>query len=63
MNYKVITVHDLVAGTNDELEDAALKIMSLNTGLVMDGADLIEAWQSHGDAAARINSSGRRVLG
>lgn len=44
MNYRVITVNDLVAGTNDELEDAALKIMSLNTGLVMDGADLLAAW-------------------
>jgi biuret amidohydrolase len=43
-NYRVITVRDLVAGTNDELEDAALKIMSLNTGLVMDGQDLVHAW-------------------
>ncbi|TFV56066.1 cysteine hydrolase [Geodermatophilus sp. DF01-2] len=43
-NYRVITARDLVAGTNDELEDAALKMMSLNTGLVMDGADIVEAW-------------------
>jgi nicotinamidase-related amidase len=45
-NYRVITVRDCVAGTNDELEDAALKIMSLNTGLVMDGDDLVKAWES-----------------
>lgn len=45
-NYRVITARDLVAGTNEELEDAALKIMSLNTGLVLDGADLIDAWSS-----------------
>jgi nicotinamidase-related amidase len=45
-NYRVITVRDLVAGTNDELESAALKIMSLNTGLVMDSQDLIESWRS-----------------
>ncbi|WP_347310753.1 cysteine hydrolase family protein [Defluviimonas sp. SAOS-178_SWC] len=45
-NYRVVTVRDLVAGTNDELEEAALKIMSLNTGLVMDSGDLIEAWTS-----------------
>ena len=43
-NYRVITVRDCVAGTNDELEDAALKMMSLNTGLVMDAEDLAAAW-------------------
>ena len=43
-NYRVITVRDLVAGTNEELEDAALKMMSLNTGLVMNATDLLEAW-------------------
>lgn len=45
-NYRVITARDLVAGTNDELEDAALKMMSLNTGLVMDGDDIVEAWEA-----------------
>lgn len=45
-NYRVITVRDCVAGTNDELEDAALKMMSLNTGLVMDADDLVAAWES-----------------
>lgn len=44
MNYRVITVNDLTAGTNEELEDAALKIMSLNTGLVLDADDVLEAW-------------------
>lgn len=43
-NYRVITVRDLVAGTNDELESAALKMMSLNTGLVIDSTDLLTAW-------------------
>ena len=33
-NYGVIVVRDCVAGTNDELEDAALKMISLNLGLV-----------------------------
>ncbi|MCW2758725.1 MAG: isochorismatase hydrolase, partial [Nocardioidaceae bacterium] len=45
-NYRVIVVRDCVAGTNPELEDAALKIISLNLGLVMDADDLIEAWKS-----------------
>lgn len=44
-NYRVITARDLVRGTNDELEDAALKIMSLNTGLVMDSAEILAAWR------------------
>lgn len=43
-NYGVIVVKDCVAGTNDELEDAALKIISLNLGLVMDASDLLSAW-------------------
>lgn len=43
-NYRVIVLRDLVRGTNEELEDAALKIMSLNTGLVMESDDLLEAW-------------------
>ena len=45
-NYRVIVVRDAVAGTNDELEQAALNIMSLNLGLVMDADDLLESWAS-----------------
>lgn len=51
-NYRVITVRDCVAGTNDELEEAALTIMSLNTGLVMDADDLVDAWRERGAVAA-----------
>lgn len=50
LNYRVITLRDLVAGTNEELESAALKIMSLNTGLVMDSADLVGAWRERAGA-------------
>ena len=32
-------------GTNDEMEDAALKMVSLHLGLVMDSTDLLNAWQ------------------
>lgn len=45
LNYRVVVLRDLVRGTNDEMEDAALKIMSLHLGLVMDSADLLIAWQ------------------
>lgn len=56
MNYRVITVNDLVAGTNDELEDAALKMMSLNTGLVMDAEDLLGAWSTVGGSSRQTAS-------
>ena len=51
-NYRVITVRDCVAGTNQELEDAALVIMSLNTGLVMDADDLVDAWRDRAAASS-----------
>ncbi|MEN6543873.1 isochorismatase family cysteine hydrolase [Parvibaculum sp.] len=44
-NYRVVVLRDLVRGTNDEMEDAALKIISLHLGLVMDSADLLAAWK------------------
>lgn len=50
-NYRVIVVRDCVAGTNDELEDAALKIISLNLGLVMDAEDLVASWEQRADLA------------
>lgn len=43
-NYRVVVLRDLVRGTNDEMEDAALKIISLHLGLVMDSVDLLAAW-------------------
>ncbi len=45
-NYRVVVLRDLVRGTNDEMEDAALKIVSLHLGLVMDSADLLAAWRT-----------------
>jgi nicotinamidase-related amidase len=45
-NYRVVVLRDLVRGTNDEMEDAALKIISLHLGLVMDSADLLAAWKN-----------------
>lgn len=50
-NYRVVTVRDLVAGTNDDLESAALKIMSLNTGLVIDSSDLLRGWARGGQSS------------
>ncbi len=47
-DYRVIVLRDLVRGTNEEMEEAALKMVSLHLGLVMDADDLIGAWQGQG---------------
>jgi nicotinamidase-related amidase len=44
-NYRVIVARDLVAGTDDNLEAAALAMVSLHLGLVTDSAELIAEWQ------------------
>lgn len=43
-NYRVIVLRDLVRGTDDHLEAAALSMVSLHLGLVMESADLFSAW-------------------
>lgn len=47
-DYRVVVARDLVRGTNDEMEDAALKMMSLHVALVMDSADILAAWDARG---------------
>ena len=47
-DYRVVVARDLVRGTNDEMEDAALKMMSLHVALVMDSADILSAWDARG---------------
>jgi biuret amidohydrolase len=42
--YNVVVLRDLVRGTNEEMEDAALKMVSLHLGLVLDSADLLSHW-------------------
>lgn len=44
-NYRVIVLRDLVRGTDDHLESAALSMVSLHLGLVMDSADLLSVWR------------------
>jgi biuret amidohydrolase len=44
-NYRVIVARDLVRGTDEHLEDAALAIMSLHLGLVVESADLLAEWK------------------
>jgi nicotinamidase-related amidase len=45
-DYRVVVLRDLVRGTNEEMEDAALKMISLHLGLVMDSTDLLAEWRS-----------------
>ena len=55
LNYRVVVLRDLVRGTNEEMEAAALKMVSLHLGLVMDAADLLAEWKklpAVADAAA-----------
>jgi biuret amidohydrolase len=50
LGYRVIVARDLVRGTNAEMEDAALKMISLHIGLVVESRDLIEEWRAGIDA-------------
>ncbi|WP_346896884.1 isochorismatase family cysteine hydrolase [uncultured Roseibium sp.] len=44
LGYRVCVAADLVRGSNEEMEDAALKMVSLHTGLVMRSEEILAAW-------------------
>ncbi len=44
-DYRVIVLRDLVRGTDEQLENAALAMVSLHLGLVMEAGDLLAAWR------------------
>lgn len=46
-DYRVVVPRDLVRGFSDEIEDAALRIISLHLGLVMDSETLVRTWEHH----------------
>jgi len=46
--YRVVVAQDLVRGTDDALEAAALAMVSLHLGLVVDSVDLLAAWRARG---------------
>lgn len=52
LGYNVVVLRDLVRGTNEEMEAAALQIVSLHLGLVMDAENLLRAWRARADQAA-----------
>jgi biuret amidohydrolase len=45
LNYRVVVLRDLVRGTDPALEEAALAIVSLHLGLVMDADALLAQWR------------------
>ena len=51
LGYRVTVAQDLVRGTNPQMEDAALKMISLHIGLVAESRDLLEEWRRQADAA------------
>jgi nicotinamidase-related amidase len=46
LSYRVVVLRDLVRGTNEEMEEAALKMVSLHLGIVTDAADLLAEWRA-----------------
>ena len=51
-NYRVVVLRDLVRGTDPQLEAAALTMVSLHLGLVMESADLLAVWRARIGARA-----------
>ncbi len=51
LGYRVTVAQDLVRGTNPEMEDAALKMISLHIGLVAESRDLLDEWRRQAGAA------------
>ncbi|MGA8614396.1 MAG: isochorismatase family cysteine hydrolase [Xanthobacteraceae bacterium] len=45
-NYRVIVARDLARGTDENLENAALAMVSLHLGLVADSADILAEWRN-----------------
>jgi nicotinamidase-related amidase len=54
-NYRVVVAQDLVRGTDDNLEAAALAMVSLHLGLVVDSADLTAEWESRKRVAVALS--------
>lgn len=46
LSYRVIVAQDLVRGTNEETEHAALRIVSLHLGLVMQSDAILARWDA-----------------
>lgn len=45
-DFRVVVARDLVRGTNPEMEEAALRIVSLHLGIVTDSGEVLRAWRA-----------------
>ena len=45
-DFRVVVLRDLVRGTNEEMEEAALKMISIHMGIVMDSSDVLSEWEA-----------------
>jgi len=53
----VLVCRDPVRGFSTDMEDAALRIVSLHLGLVVDSADLLGAWAGQRRASTKGSGS------
>jgi isochorismate hydrolase len=60
LGYRVTVAQDLVRGTNSDMEDAALKMISLHIGLVVESRDLVEEWRRPLKCVRRLPALERR---
>lgn len=56
LGYNVVVARDLCRGTNADMEDAALKIISLHLGVVVDSNDLLAKWSGNSRAKFKAAS-------
>ena len=61
LGYRVIVAQDLVRGTNPEMEDAALKMVSLHIGLVADSDDVVAEWRRQNQHGLQLANKRERV--
>jgi len=45
LSYRVVVLRDLVRGTDEAMEAAAMKIVSLHLGLVTESSELVQHWE------------------
>jgi nicotinamidase-related amidase len=57
LGYRVIVPRDLTRGFDEEIEEAALRIISLHLGLVMDSSGILQKWEALNLNAAPHDSS------
>ena len=56
LGYRVIVPRGLTRGFDEQIEEAALRIISLHLGLVMDSSGILQKWEVLNSAAAEMRS-------